>query len=320
VRRVTDQEITFYDGVASRISVMLGSHACSFTQSSLAARIGWNRASLCNFINRIDKGIAAHFIPRIAEALNVSVEHLVGEAALVKGPQTLWDPRCDQLEIILNKVSEIRDRNCHCLSLMGTLPLKTLPNHAIAANFANSLAEGASPAIAERWHGLIERLREGTGSAGAANTDYIIPLRDLRRVPQRKPPYQDFTSDEIILILENLKREWVRQRDLRIIAVEDGMIFPDAQLELSCNISLTVIGRETQIRWNKDLRIYWDDDPQRVQLSRDCLLRLKRSAGFGVRERPSGQQVERLIDNLIAEVELKPATSPRSRRPVLGIA
>jgi hypothetical protein len=174
VRRVSDQELFFYDGVAARINALLGDRTCPLTQSSLARRIGWNRASLCNFINRIDKGIAAHFIPPIADALNVSVKHLIGEEAVAKTSRNLWDPRSDELEIILNKVQEIRSRNCHCLGLMETLPLKTLPNNAIAANFANSLAEGASPAIAARWHGLIERLREGSGSSGAANTESLL--------------------------------------------------------------------------------------------------------------------------------------------------
>jgi hypothetical protein len=73
-----------------------------------------------------------------------------------------------------------------------------------------------------------------------------------------------------------------------------------------------VIGHETQIRWNEDLRVYWDDDPQRVQFSRDCLLDLKRLAGFGARQRPSAQEMERLIDDLMAQVN-RAATSSISR-------
>ena len=77
MRRITDKDIEFYDRMAERIRYILGSPSCSMTQSALARQIGWNRPSLCNFINRKDKGIAAHFIPRIAQALGVPVEHLV---------------------------------------------------------------------------------------------------------------------------------------------------------------------------------------------------------------------------------------------------
>ena len=81
MRRVTEEELIFYDRVADRINGLLGSRTCTLTQSSLAKRIGWNRASLCNFVNRIDKSIAAHFIPRIAHALKVSAEHLISGQA-----------------------------------------------------------------------------------------------------------------------------------------------------------------------------------------------------------------------------------------------
>src|SRR5277367_879168 len=108
MRRITDEEITFYDRVAERISNMLGSPSCSLTQSSLAKRIGWNRPSLCNFINRIDKGIAAHFIPRVAQALGVTIEHLIsGSELAAPRPRTIWDPRFDETEIMLEKFDEL---------------------------------------------------------------------------------------------------------------------------------------------------------------------------------------------------------------------
>jgi hypothetical protein len=75
-------------------------------------------------------------------------------------------------------------------------------------------------------------------------------------------------------------------------------------LELASNISLTVVGRETQLRFRRDLRADWNSDPEAVRFSRDCLIRLKRLAGFGVRERPSAQQVEQLIDKLLRSMKM----------------
>jgi hypothetical protein len=90
---------------------------------------------------------------------------------------------------------------------------------------------------------------------------------------------------------------------MRIIALDDSMLDPDVQLELSGNFLVSVLGREIQIRFHKDLRIDWDDAPGAVNNSRECLLKLKRAAGFGVRERPSARQVEELIDMLLNQLD-----------------
>src|SRR3954469_25742819 len=111
MRRVTQHELDFYNGLANRINRSLGAPACTLTKSSLACRIGWHRASLCNFLNRIDKTIAAHFIPRIAQAFRLSIEELMGGAKTVAGDRTSWDPRVDDPEILVDKLREWRDRN-----------------------------------------------------------------------------------------------------------------------------------------------------------------------------------------------------------------
>src|ERR1700723_2097075 len=124
MRRITNEDIAFYDRVAERISNLLGSPSCSLTQSSLAKRIGWNRPSLCNFINRIDKGIAAHFIPRLARILGVPMEYLISGSELKSQQKNVWDPRFDETEIILEKCEELRQRKLHSFSLTSVLPLQ----------------------------------------------------------------------------------------------------------------------------------------------------------------------------------------------------
>jgi hypothetical protein len=303
MRRITDEEIAFYDRVAERISNVLGGPSCALTQSSLARRIGWNRASLCNFINRADKGIAAHFIPRIALVLGVSTEHLITGESPRPRERCVWDPRVDETDVILEKCDELRLRKLHALSLTSVLPLQALSHHAMVANFVTSMTNGASAAAAERWHAVIERERDRMLDDGCENVDYLIPMQDLLRLPRRLEPYQGFSSDEVVYILKNLKKEWIRKRGLRIIAVGDSMLDPDTRLELSGNLILWVLGREIQIRFHKDLRIDWDDAPNAVNASRECLVKLKRAAGFGVRERPSAEQVEQLADTLLEQAE-----------------
>jgi hypothetical protein len=303
MRRITDDDIEFYNGVAERISNVLGSQSCALTQSSLARRIGWNRASLCNFINRIDKGIAAHFIPRIARVLGVSMEHLISGEQLKPRQRNVWDPRVDETEVILEKCDELQLRKLHSFSLTSVLPLQALPQNALVANFVNSMVNGASSVAAERWHEAIERERDRMLNDGCENIDYLIPMQYLLCLPKRLGPYQAFSRDEVVLILKNLKREWIQKRGMRIIAVADSMLDPDMRLELSGNIILSVLGREIQMRFHKDLRIDWDDTPNAVNASRDCLIKLKRAAGFGVRDRPSAEQVEQLVDMLLEQVD-----------------
>src|SRR5580700_1020483 len=160
MRRISNNEMEFYNGLAVRISKVLGSASCALTQSSLARRIGWNRTSLCNFINRIDKGIAAHFIPRIALVLGVSVEHLIFGEDLKPRQRNVWDPRVDETAIILEKCNELQLRKLRSLSLTSVLPLQALPHHAMVANFVTSMMNGASACAAERWHEVIERERD----------------------------------------------------------------------------------------------------------------------------------------------------------------
>jgi transcriptional regulator with XRE-family HTH domain len=303
MRRITDEEITFYDRVAERISNLLGSPSCSLTQSSLAKRVGWNRPSLCNFINRIDKGIAAHFIPHIARALGVPMDHLISGVQLKPSPRNIWDPRFDETETIIEKHNEFRGRKLHSLSLTSVLPLQALSDNALVANFVDSIVDGASAIVAERWHEAIEREREQMLSDGCENIDYLIPMHDLLRLPRRLAPYQGFSSEEIVELLQNLKKEWVRKRGLRIIPLDDSMLDPDVRLILSGNMLLSVLGREMQIRFHKDLRIDWDDAPNAVDISRKCLIKLKRAAGFGVHDRPSTALVEALIDSLLKQVD-----------------
>jgi transcriptional regulator with XRE-family HTH domain len=317
MRRITDEEIAFYDRVAERISNLLGNPSCSLTQSSLAKRVGWNRPSLCNFINRIDKGVAAHFIPRIARVLGVPMDYLIDGAQLKPPARNLWDPRFDDARTIVEKCDEFRRRKLHSLSLTSVLPLQALPDSASVANFVNSMVNGASEIVAERWHEAIEREREQLLSDGCENIDYLIPIHHLLRLPRRLAPYQGFSSEEIIELLQYLKKEWVRKRGMRIIAVDDSMLDPDVRLELSGNIILSVLGREMQIRFHKDLRIDWDDAPGAVNISRESLIKLKRAAGFGVRDRPSAEQVETLIDTLLAQVDLhERSASPSLRNQV----
>src|SRR6476620_824452 len=108
MRRVTHHELEFYDGVAHRVNRLLGDPACSITQSRLASEIGWHRASLCNFLNRIDKTIAAHFIPKIARAFRVSIEDLMCIRPSIAVEKSSWDPRFDASNILVDKVLEWR--------------------------------------------------------------------------------------------------------------------------------------------------------------------------------------------------------------------
>ncbi len=74
---VKKNDFVFYDGVAERICRLLKRRNSGLTIAWLAKRIGWNRASLSNFLNRTSNTIPAHFLPKIAEALNVSVGYVM---------------------------------------------------------------------------------------------------------------------------------------------------------------------------------------------------------------------------------------------------
>src|ERR1700721_2374907 len=151
MRRITEEEIPVYARIAARIRSVLARRACPLAQSSLAKRIGWNRPSLCNFINRIDKGIAAHFIPRLARVLSVPMDYLISGNGLKSQQRNVWDPRFDEAETIVEKCDEFRRRKLHSLSLTSVLPLQALPDSASVANFVNSMVNGASEIVAARW-------------------------------------------------------------------------------------------------------------------------------------------------------------------------
>ena len=68
---------------------------------------------------------------------------------------------------------------------------------------------------AEQLHQLAELVQHRRQRYGLANIDYVMSMNDLRKVPLRQPPYEAFSNDEVIHLLENLKKEWVRHYDMR---------------------------------------------------------------------------------------------------------
>jgi hypothetical protein len=303
MRRVTQEELGFYDGLAHRINRSLSDPACTLTQSSLASRIGWHRASLCNFLNRIDKTIAAHFIPRIAQTFRVSIEELMGGAATASPPRTSWDPRTDDAEILADKLLEWRERNLPNIRLHGHLPPVLLPRRGMVANYVDSVFGRGVPRAAESWHDLIDAQARLIAEQGEGDVVHLISYGDLLRLPNREYPFERFSKDEIIYALEALKKTWVRQRGLVLIVVDDDALTPEARLELSSNTSIGVVGRETRIEYGNDFRVRWSEDAEAVSVTNECLLRLKKSAGFGARERPTTQQVEQQIDDLLRRLD-----------------
>jgi hypothetical protein len=303
MRRVTQDELEFYDGLAHRLNRLLGDPACALTQSSLARRIGWHRASLCNFLNRIDKTIAAHFIPRIAQTLRLSIEELMGGAATVAPERSSWDPRADDAETLIERLREWRDRNLANVRLHGHLPPVLLPRRGMVANYVHSVFDGGFPDAAERWHDVIDAEAELIAEHGEGDVVHIIARGDLLRLPDREYPFQRFTTDEVVYALEMLKKNWVRHRGFALIAVEDRALGAGAKLELASNASVCVVGREMRVEYGNDFRVRWTEDPEAVSSTNDCLLRLKRTAGFGARERPTIRQVEDLIDALLCRAD-----------------
>jgi transcriptional regulator with XRE-family HTH domain len=303
MRRVTEEELSFYDRLAERISILLGHPHCPLTQSSLAERIGWNRASLCNFLNRIDKSIAAHFVPKIARTLQVPLEQLMSGIPAPAIERTCWDPRWDEPQVMLDKMAEWKRRKLSWISLRRTLPACVMPNRGMLVNYVDSSFDGASPVAAERWHELAESREEGSAADGEGECLHLMFMRDLVRIPERMPPYHGFSSEEIVLLLEHLKKEWVRHRNFRLIAAADSAWSPDVRLEMAGNECLTVVGREVRIEHRNDFRVHWSEDPKAVALTRECLVRVKRSGGLGVREDPRPQEAQRVIDDLLSKAE-----------------
>ena len=312
MRRVTPEELGFCDGLAHRINRSLSDPACALTQSSLASRIGWHRASLCNFLNRIDKTIAAHFIPSIAQVFRVSIEELMGgtAAATVAARRISWDPRTDDAEILVEMLREWRERNLPNIRLHGHVPPLLLPRRGMVARYVSSVFDGGFAKPAERWHDVIDAQARLVADQGEGDVINLIFYSDLLRLPGREYPFQGFSQDEVVYALESLKKNWVRQRGYILIALDDAALTPDARLELSSNTCVGVVGRETRVEYGNDFRVRWTEDAQAVSATNDLLLRLKKSAGFGARERPTTQQVEQVIDGLLRRVD---ATRPAIR-------
>jgi hypothetical protein len=299
MRRVTLDELDFYDGVARRINRLLGDPGCVLTQSSLAHRIGWHRASLCNFLNRIDKTIAAHFIPKIAQTFRLSIDELMSDTIASAPQRNAWDPRADDAEVFIDKLREWRERNLTTVRLHGHLPPVLLPRRGMVANYVHSVFDGGRPDAAERWHDVIDAEAELIAEQGEGDVVHVIARSDLHRLSDREFPFQHFTVEEIVYALEMLKKNWVRHRGFALIAIDDRALTPDARLELASNSSVCIIGRETRVEYGNDFRVRWTEDAGDVSATNECLQSLKRSAGFGARERPTIRQVEELIDEML---------------------
>lgn len=311
MRRITDEEIAFYDRLAERIGVLLAHPQCPLTQSSLADRISWNRASLCNFINRIDKSIAAHFVPRIAVALQVPVEQLMIGKPSTHMERTSWDPRLDEPQVMLDKLADWDRRNLPWDSLHRILPAWVMPNRAMMVNYVDSIFSGANPVAAERWHEFARSRHESFGDGDGL---HIMFLRDLMRIPQRTAPYDIFSMEEIACLLEHLKVEWIEHRNFRLIAAPDSAWTADLRLEMAGNRSLTAIGREVRIEFRDNCRVHWSEDANSVVLARECLGRLKKSAGMRLRDKPSPRDGALVIDQLLSRLNGDNFTEQVERR------
>jgi hypothetical protein len=303
MKRVTQDELEFYDGVAHRLNRFLGDPAYTLTQSGLAGRIGWHRASLCNFLNRIDKTIPAHFIPRIAKTLRVSIEELMGGAVTAAPPRTSWDPRADVAEILIERLHEWRERGLPTVQLHGHLPPVLLPRRGMVANYVHSVFEGQSTDAAERWHDVIDAEARLIAEDGEGDVVHLIPRTDLLRLTDREYPFERFESEEIMYALEMVKKNWVRHRGLALIVIEDAALRVNAKLELAGSTRIVAVGREVRVEYGNDYRVRWSEDAQAASSTNEALLRLKKSAGFGPRERPTIRQVEQVIDNLLSRAD-----------------
>ena len=304
MRRVTQDELAFYDGLATRINNLLGDPACALTQSSLAQRIGWHRASLCNFLNRVDKTIAAHFIPKIARSFRLSADELIGvSAATGAAARCSWDPRADDAEDLIEKLCEWRERNLPEVRLHGHLPPVLLPRRGMVANYVCSVFDGGCPDAAERWHDVIDAEAQVVADRGEGDVVHIMARGDLLRFSDREYPFQRFSTDEVVYALEMLKKNWVRHRGLALVVVEDPALSAEARLELACSNSIVAVGREVRVEYGNDFRVRWTENAEAVSATNECLFRLKKAAGFGARERPTIRQVEEVIDDLLRRVE-----------------
>jgi hypothetical protein len=303
MRRLTQEELAFYDGVATRINNLLGDPRCALTQTSLAQRIGWHRVSLCNFLNRVDKAIAAHLIPKIAQVFRVSVDGLMGAAGTTATLRHSWDPRVDEAETLIEKLCEWRERSLANVRLHGHLPPVLLPRRGMVANYVHSVFDGGFPIAAERWHDVIDAEAQLIAHRGEGDVVHLITHGDLLRFCDREYPFQRFSSDETVYALEMLKKNWVRHRGFALVVVDDAAVPREAKLELASSNSIAAVGREVRIEYGNDFRVHWTEDAEAAAATNESLLRLKKAAGFGTRERPTIRQVEAVIDELLRRVD-----------------
>jgi transcriptional regulator with XRE-family HTH domain len=75
--RLSKEDLAFYDGIAERVRELLQDSHRDTTIAALARRIGWNRPSLSNFLNRKTQTIPTQFLARTATALKVPIDYLM---------------------------------------------------------------------------------------------------------------------------------------------------------------------------------------------------------------------------------------------------
>jgi hypothetical protein len=227
----------------------------------------------------------------------------MGGAATVAPERTSWDPRADAAEILIEKLRDWRDRNMANIQLHSHLPAVFLPRRGMVANYVHSVFDGGYPDAAERWHDVIDAEAQLIAERGEGDVVHIIARGDLLRFADREFPFQRFSIDEITYALEMLKKNWVRHRGFALVVVEDRAMGPEAKLELASSTRIQAVGREVRVEYGNDFRVRWTQDAEAVSRANDCLLRLKKAAGFGARERPTIRQVEELIDELLIRVD-----------------
>src|SRR5262249_10928523 len=120
----------------------------------------------------------------------------------------------------------------------------------------------------------------------------------------------------IVYALEMLKKNWVRHRGLALVVVEDAVLSADAKLELASSARIVAFGRELRVEHGNDVRVRWTDDAQAASSTHESLLRLKQSAGVGARERPTIQQVEQVIDELLSRIDRPDGAGRGGHSPV----
>jgi hypothetical protein len=187
--------------------------------------------------------------------------------------------------------------------LHGHLPPMLLPRRGMVANYVCSVVDGGFPDAAERWHDVIHAEAQLITERGEGDVVHSIARSDLHRFADREYPFQRFSADEIIYALEMLKKNWVRHRGLALVAVEGPAMSPQARIKLASRNSIVAVGHEVRVEYGNDFRVRWTENAEAVSSTNDCLVRLKKAAGFGARERPTIREVEKVIDELLRRVD-----------------